>query len=118
MAKITKTICIDEDKWVFLAPILEQYVMAEEEVAYEKVPIDFDEVCDFCQGIRIAAILKNCDVHTVGELLRLDKMTFLRFRNVGKKSWGILQDYVDVLKQRYGIANDVKPKHTQAMPFF
>lgn len=103
--KILKHILIDEDKWEFLAPMLERYVVSEDAINHDKSLIDYNEIMNLRQGSRIANILNDGRwdfgtsgrIATVEELKRVNVREFMRHRNAGKISWEALCEYIEKL---------------------
>lgn len=90
---------LPQDKWDFISPILEKYVITEEYSNYLKEKVNFYDIESLYHGSRIVNALKyELEVETVEDLLNVTEHDFLSCRNVGKKSWNALVEYIEWLE--------------------
>ncbi len=64
---------------------------------YDKETLDNDPIGSIQMSVRLYNILIDAKVTTVGQMRNIDKKTFLRIRNAGKKTWGELEGIVSRL---------------------
>lgn len=111
------TIDISEDRWAFIKPMLEPYIVQQPS---NPIPpqerINYDEIFALEHGVRIGNVLRDCKwdsqytevgkdwkgnlqygIVTIEDLKRITVHDFMKHRNAGKKSWESLQRYIKSL---------------------
>jgi len=101
--KLTEKSLELENLKFFISNTQKDFNVEDEDI--KKISILNNKLRDYDLSVRALTCLYYGDVHTVGELVRLDRKDLLRFRNFGKKTLKELDDLVDSLGLEFGMKN-------------